>query len=208
MTGDPGEPSWPDLGQASSGEGAIAALSQHADMEIYTGAAPAQSLQPSSPVTLTLAYDAQLAAGRPEASLHLFSYTPASGQWALIPSQDDAAAHTLTAWLPHFSYYAPFFIVASTGASLSAVQVYPQPWEVNAAGPYGAAYLQFSNLAAGAWVRIFTVTGELVNEGTAGDGTFRWDGANRFGRKAASGTYLAVFEANGQRQVRRVVIIR
>jgi len=208
FSGDPGSASWPDSSQAQSGEGTILALAQHAVMEIYAGASPAQTLQPSSPVTLTLAYDPQLAAGHSESSLHLFGYAPASGQWALIPSQADASAHTLTAWLPHFSYYAPFFVVASTGASLSALKVYPQPWEIGGSGLYSAAYLQFSNLPAGAWVRIFTVTGELVNEGTAGDGTFRWDGTNRFGRKAASGTYLAVFESNGQKHVRRVVLIR
>ncbi len=203
-----GATSWFDLGEAQSGEGTILTLSTHAVMEIYTGASPAQTLQPSSPVTLTLTYDPQLAAGHPESSLHLFGYVPASGQWALIPSQADASAHTLTAWLSHFSYYAPFFVAASTGAGFSAVKVYPQPWEIGGSGRYSAAYLQFSNLPAGAWVRIFSVTGELVNEGTAGDGTFRWDGTNRFGRKAASGTYLAVFESNGQKYVRRVVIIR
>ena len=208
MTADACEAGWPDLGQAQSPEGTISALAPCSAMEIHAGADLAQSLQPAAPVTFVLAYDPTLAAGRPESSLHLFGYAPATSQWTFIPSQADASAHVLTATLPHFSYYAPFFVSASTAADLSGVQVWPQPWEVGAAGPYGAAALQFASLVGGTRVRIFTVTGELVTEGTASDGTFSWDGSNRFGRKAASGTYLAVFEANGQKKVRRVVIIR
>ena len=208
ISGDVAAAGWPGLSEAQSGEGTISPLAAHSTLEIHAGADADASLEPSAPVTLVFSYDAQLAAGRSEASLHLFSYAPTTSRWALVPSQADASAHVLTATLPHFSYYAPFFVAASTGAGLSSIRVWPQPWEIGGGGPYGASALQFANLGAGTRVRILTVTGELVKEGTSTDGTFAWDGGSRFGRKAAAGTYLAVFEANGQKQVRRVVIIR
>jgi hypothetical protein len=93
---------------------------------------------------------------------------------------------------------------------MSSVQVFPQPWEIgNAASPFGASVLTFSSLPAGARVRIFTLTGELVWDGTASPaGVLTWDGSNRFGRKAASGTYFTAMESAGRKKVRRLVIIR
>ena len=42
----------------------------------------------------------------------------------------------------------------------------------------------------------------------SGAGVATWDGTNRFGRAAASGTYLAVVKSNGTQRLRRVVLIR
>lgn len=168
----------------------------------------AGGLQPAVPVLLSMDYDpAGVPLGQDPRTLRLFTYDEAGGQWTLVPSQADVSARRLTALLSHFSLFAPFFVAA--GADLSAVQAFPQPWELgDAASPYWASALQFSNMPANATVRIFTVTGELVIEEAAPGGVFAWNGSNRFGRKAASGTYIVVVSAEGQTMVRRVVLVR
>ncbi|MDE2490088.1 MAG: fibronectin type III domain-containing protein, partial [Elusimicrobia bacterium] len=169
----------------------------------------AGGLEPLTPVRVVIAYDpAQLPPGQDERRLHLMRYDPAAGQWTLVPSQDDPSSHVLVAYVPHFSSYAPFFVAA--GTDLSNVRVFPQPWEIgDSASAYWASALTFSGLPADARVRLMTLTGELVSDGTASAaGVYTWDGRTRFGRRAASGTYYAVFGSGSATKVRRVVLIR
>ncbi|OIO04995.1 MAG: hypothetical protein AUJ51_00755 [Elusimicrobia bacterium CG1_02_56_21] len=169
----------------------------------------AAGLQPEEPVRITLAYDpTKIPAGQDERNLHLFRFDTIANQWTLVSSQTDFRAHVLTAYTAHFSVFAPFFVTA--GADISAIQVFPQPWEIgDSASQYYSNALTFSALPSGARVRLFTITNELVFDGTASQGgVLAWNGATRSGRKAASGTYYAVIESGGKRKVRRVVIIR
>jgi hypothetical protein len=169
----------------------------------------AGGLQPAIPVKVVVRFDSNAdPAGQDERKLNLWRYDVPAGQWTLTPSAVDTRAHTLTASLNHFSNFAPFFTAA--GTDVSAISVFPQPWEVgDASSRYAAAALQFSGAPAGARIRLFTVTGELIYETSATvGGVATWDGNTRFGKKAASGTYVTVIEAGGQKVVRRVVIIR
>jgi serine protease len=193
-----------DLSNARSNQVAgLTPFGSNVGIELEAG-----GLQPAVPVLLSLDYDpAGVPLGQDPRTLRLFTYDEASGQWAMVPSQADVSARRLTALLSHFSLFAPFFVTA--GADLSAVQAFPQPWELgDAASPYWASALQFSNMPANATIRILTVTGELVVEEAAPGGVFAWNGNNRFGRKAASGTYIVVVTADGGTMVRRVVLIR
>jgi hypothetical protein len=150
--------------------------------------------------------------GMNQSSLQLFRYDTTAGQWTLVPSQVDTSASTLTAYIRHFSVFAPFFVTA--GADLSTVQIWPQPCEFggNGTSPYYSSALNFANLPTagmGTRVRIFTLTGELVaDSGQVAGGVWSWTGANRSGHSAASGTYLVSIEGGGQTKIRRVVIIR
>ena len=68
-----------------------------------------------------------------------------------MPSHDDPVGHVLTAYTPHFSTFAPFFVAA--GADVSEVRVFPQPWEAgDASSPYWSSVLTFSGLPANATV--------------------------------------------------------
>jgi subtilisin family serine protease len=165
--------------------------------------------QPAAPVRLSITYDpTQIPPDQDERRLHLWRFDPASNQWTLMPSQDDSQAHVLTAYVQHFSSFAPFFV--TPGTDLSTVQVFPQPWEIgDPQSQYWASQITFSGLPGGARVRLFTLTGEQVIDGAASAaGVFTWDGSTRFGRRAASGTYFAAIEAGGAKLVRRVVVIR
>jgi subtilase family serine protease len=170
----------------------------------------AGGLQPTSPVSITMAYNFTLIPlGQSESHLQLWRYDTTALQWTLVPSQVDTAGHVLTAQTSHFSTFAPFFVAA--GSDVSSVQVYPQPWEMigDASNQYWASMLTLSGLPGGATVKFFTIRGELVWSGTAdAGGTLFWNGNNRFGRGVASGTYYATFQNGGQTKVRRLVIIR
>jgi kumamolisin len=167
--------------------------------------------QPSVPIIFSIAYDAaQLPAGGAESAIQLMRYDPTAGGWTLVPSQDNPSTHVLTAYSQHLSLFAPFFVAAAASGDLAPVQIFPQPWELGAPGSaYFATVLTFSNLPAGADVKIYTIAGELVWEGSASvSGVATWNGANRFGRAAASGTYLVSIDSGGSKRLRRVVLIR
>ncbi|MEK7388228.1 MAG: S8 family serine peptidase [Elusimicrobiota bacterium] len=169
----------------------------------------AQGRQPLKPVRLILAYvPAHLPAGGDERRLILARFDEASAQWVPLASAVDQTEHLLISALDHFSAFAPF--LASAGTAVSAGRVFPQPWEIGSpSGSYGAASLTFANFPAGSKVRILTLSGERVWDGeTAANGMLAWDGRNRSGRGAASGTYYAVIEAGGEKSVRRLVIVR
>lgn len=191
-------------GGRSNESGAITPFGPTVGIDLSAG-----GLQPSVPVRVTMGYDpTQIPPGMNEKQLLLWRYDVPSAQWTLVPSADDPKGHTLTAYTPHFSTFAPFFVAA--GTDVSAVQVFPQPWEIgDAASQYWSSVLTFSGLPASATVKIFTIAGELVWSGTAaGSGVLTWDGNSRFGRRVASGTYYAAFQNGGQTKIRRVVIIR
>ena len=68
----------------------------------------------------------------------------------------------------------------------------------------------FDQLPLGTEIRIYTMTGRLVAElrSDAG-GALQWDARNSDGREAASGPYVAVMKAQGEKTVvKKLVIIR
>lgn len=168
----------------------------------------ASGYQPLKPVRLALTYDpTQIPAGSDARRLRLARYDEASGLWQLAPSAVDTKTSTLVASLDHFSVFAPFFTVA--GAAPEQVVIYPNPWEVGTGNEFSGQAMTFASLPDGANVKILTMGGELVWEGTAGlSGVLTWDGANRFGHKAGSATYYAVIKSGGKSVTRRVVLIR
>jgi len=199
------------LAGARTNEASITPIGPQAGLCLSAASAclPVGGPQPSAPVAVSIVYDpAALPPGQDESRLQFFRYDPAAAQWTLVPSQADPATHTLAASVQHFSLFAPFFVAAA--GDLSSVQLFPQPWEIgDASSQYWASALTFSNLPAGATLKIFTLKGNLVWSGTAAsNGLLSWDGTTRFGRKAASGNYYATFQNAGQTKTRRLVIIR
>jgi hypothetical protein len=110
------------------------------------------------------------------------------------------------------------------------VYVVPNPyrggaeWNLtpNAADPTGA-HIDFFNMPAGTWVlRIYTVSGDLVQElrssdvqldqslqqTTPEDGQATWNLISRNGQEIVSGIYMYSVEANGDKQQGTFVVIR
>ena len=185
-------------------EGSTAALGRGVGFSLSAG-----GLEPQGPVTVILYYNPfGLPAGTNPKTLQLARYDALAGQWTFLPTSVDTSLNTLLCQLDHFSLYAPFSVAAAS--TVDGVNVFPNPWEPGSGSPlYDAPSLTFSNLPAGARVRLFDLLGEFLWGGNAAaSGVLQWDGSNRFGRKLATGTYLAVIEGGGKRTVRRVVLIR
>jgi len=168
----------------------------------------ASGLQPSGAVTLQLTYDpARLPPSSTARQLVVATYSPSAGQWTLLPTTVDEQNHLLTCSVRHFSLFAPFVVAAAD--DLASVQVFPVPWEPGSGSRFDTPSVSFTALPAGARVEVFSIMGESLWEGEAdGAGILRWDGRNRGGGKAASGTYIAVFTSGGRRRSHRMVVVR
>jgi hypothetical protein len=192
------------LANPSATSANVALLSNLAGVDISAG-----GVQPKNPVTVVFTYSpAQLPVGISPQSIVIGRLDADFPNWTLLETTLDAGSSRLTARTNHFSIFAPLVVTAS--ANLSKPQIYPVPWKVGTGDErFDDLNLNFTNLAEGTRVRIFTIHGEFLWEATApSTGILRWDGRNRHGVRTASGTYLAVMEHQGAKIVERVVIVR
>jgi hypothetical protein len=167
----------------------------------------AQGQQPEELVTVLMEYDENfLPAGTNEDQLVIANFR--DGVWTILPTLTDTSNNTLRAQTRHFSLFAPFFVTA--GDVLSEVNIYPIPWMPGSGDSnFDAQRLAFTNFPPDGKVRLYTILGEFVWEGSANAaGMMFWDGKNRWGHNLGSGTYLAVLTGGGGRKVTRVVVIR
>ena len=96
-------------------------------------------------------------------------------------------------------------MAAAPAADLSSAKVYPNPFRP----ALGHTAVTFAQLPAGAEIRIYTISGELVRELAAdAGGIARWDATNKDGRGVASGGYFALVRGAGDKSVLKVVIQR
>jgi kumamolisin len=169
----------------------------------------AQGMQPTGSVQLILSYNPLLLpAGASAQNIQLARYDTTAGQWTLLPTSIDTSQNVATAQIGHFSFYEPFLVTA--GGDLGSVNIFPIPWEQNSSNALlNASVLTFSNLPPSAGVRVLTLRGELVWQGTAGpNGVLTWNGENNHGRTLGSGTFMAIIDSGSNHIVKRVVIIR
>jgi hypothetical protein len=159
--------------------------------------------QPQTPITLTISYDGFIVPGSDIYSLVLARYNPLSGQCLPLETRIDVAPQTLTATLNHFSVFQLMFRTAAS--NLNDVLVYPNPFKPNR----GNGFVTIANMPASTKVRIYTLSGTKVWEGTAGTtGIIIWRGVNSSGELAASGIYLAVVDSSSGKKVLKLAIER
>ena len=140
--------------------------------------------------------------------LKVYTVPDAGGAWTQLATSVDRTNKTITGVTTHFSFFSVF---AAPASGLSAIKVYPVPWQPGAGGRFDAAGVTFSNLPATARVKIYTITGELVRlmEVTSADGGIKvWDGRNSEGHKAASGIYLAFIKSGSDERTLKVAVER
>jgi hypothetical protein len=140
--------------------------------------------------------------------LKVYTVPDAGGSWTQLATSVDRTNKTITGVTTHFSFFSVF---AAPASGLSAIKVYPVPWQPGAGGRFDAAGVTFSNLPATARIKIYTITGELVRliEVTSADGGVKvWDGRNSEGHKAASGIYLAFIKSGSDERTLKVAVER
>jgi hypothetical protein len=168
---------------------------------------PVASPQFSGPVTLTIPYDDNgqgFVTGTtppvPIKTLSVYWLNELDGLWVRLPdSAVDSAAKTVTATVPHFSY---FVLMGMNASDLSQAYAYPVPF----VPAKGHTRIKFTGLSPQCVIKIYTVAGELVKkiEESDGDGfNDSWDGTG-----AASGTYLYVIDNGAQRKTGQLVLVK
>jgi hypothetical protein len=111
-------------------------------------------------------------------------------------------AHTI--WTSTLSQ--PYTTIPGTsGNTLDEIQVFPNPMRPS----QNHTGINFTQLPLGARLRIYTLTGEKVNELSADAvGHATWDGTNQAGQKAASGVYIVFVQGAGETKTLKVAIQR
>jgi hypothetical protein len=90
--------------------------------------------------------------------------------------------------------------------TLDNAKVYPNPFRVKEAFE---GKLKFRELPPSAKIKIINLAGEKIIEGFANDaGEWDWKGVDESGNRVASGLYIYILEANGERKCGKIVLIR
>ena len=140
-----------------------------------------------------------------------------SGWLPVIGSQVDTINKVVLGHIYHLSIFTAFG--ASAAVDLSTLKIYPVPYKPGNSSaddgkPYSAGDINsgiiFDNLPKAVSISIYTISGRLAAEvPNDGSGRLQWDTRNKDGRNAASGGYLAVISAPGNKTVvKKLVIIR
>lgn len=163
------------------------------------------STQPKRPLTLELSYSASEETNvKPRAStLVLARYNPVSNECLPLETTINTTLKTITASLNHFSLFQ--LMELSPQATLDDVEIYPNPYYPNR----GDGLVTLKKLAAGAEVRIYTLSGNKVWEGTANpSGVLVWRAVNRHGQQVTSGIYLCVITSGSQKKIVKIAVER
>ncbi len=162
--------------------------------------------QPQEPVALTLTVkpeDFVTIPGVDLPQLVIARYNTKSGLCLPLDTKINSGPGTITATLNHFSVFQLMLRTAAT--DLSEVKVYPNPLYTNR----GNGYITIDRMPAYAKVRIYTLSGIKIWEGTAGPyGMVIWKGLNSSGKLAASGVYLAVIDSSAGKKVLKLAVER
>jgi hypothetical protein len=173
--------------------------SRTVEVAVYTQ----DNVQPEEPVTITISYDGFIVPSSDIYSLVLARYNPVSGQCLPLETKIDTGLKTITATLNHFSVFQ--LMLRTAASNLSDVLVYPNPFKPNR----GHGFVTIANLPASAKLRVYTLAGTKVWEGTAGTtGIIIWRGVNDSGNQVASGVYLAVVDSSAGKKVLKLAIER
>lgn len=158
--------------------------------------------QPSRAIALTVGFRDSDVAGLDRDTLTLCRYDPTHNVWVPLFSTVDSANNTVTGLIDHLSIFAVFALTPA--ASVSAVTIFPNPFRP----ALGHNTVTFSNLPAGASLKVYTLLGQLLRTLTAnGAGLATWDGTTDAGRAAATGLYV-VHAKGGDSKVFRVGVQR
>jgi hypothetical protein len=171
------------------------------EVAIYTQ----DNAQPQAPITLKLSYtDTEVPANSiTDNRASLVLARAVTGECLPLETSIDTDLNTITAKLNHFSVFQ--LMIKPAAATLSAARVYPNPFYTNR----GQGFITIDRLPASTKVRIYTLSGGKIWEGTAGTtGVLTWNAVNDSGFLAGSGVYLAVIDSGSKKKVLKIAIER
>ncbi|MFW6129925.1 MAG: Ig-like domain-containing protein [Atribacterota bacterium] len=145
-----------------------------------------------------------------EDSLSIYWLNEEDSLWVKVPSKVYKDENRVEATVPHFSVYG---VVSSAEYDLSDAYAYPVPWVPNDGNDETGNLsdgITFANLSSKCEIKIYTVTGELVNEINHTNGSYIevWDGKTKDRKKAASGMYIYRIHNSKENKSGKLMIIR
>jgi serine protease len=163
-----------------------------------------KNLLPLKRLTLTLTYSQTQAAGLNETQFVIARYEPSRSVWIPYASTPDPAGNSVTASIDHLSLFQVMMAAPAGTLSGAVIKIFPNPVHTSQ-----GQVMKFTGLPAGAAVKIYTFSGELVRGLTAdASGITQWDGRNASGQPAASEVYLAFIKAGGDTKTLKVMVER
>ncbi|MBI4056003.1 MAG: right-handed parallel beta-helix repeat-containing protein [Elusimicrobia bacterium] len=138
-------------------------------------------------------------------TLSLWWLDEPSQSWTRIPGGSvNSLTNTVTSSLPHFSTFA---LIGAQDTSLQDSYAFPVPYVPS---QQTTRVITFKNLSSKATIRIYTVSGSLVNtiEETDGDGQTTWDVKNASGENVASGVYLYLITNDKEKTKGKLIVVR
>jgi uncharacterized repeat protein (TIGR01451 family) len=130
----------------------------------------------------------------------------AAGVFAPTASLQASKLYTVTATYSGKSGTGQVSVVVGSGSGgdLANVLIGPVPFKANVS----AGGINFKNLPSGTRIRLFTISGRLVQTiNVPAGGNIMWDIKNASGNTVASGVYLYIIDANGQTKKGKLVVI-
>ncbi len=159
------------------------------------------SAQPQRPVAITFGYgDSDIRDTSPEL-LVISRFEDSAQKWIPLPSRVNSALRSVTAFTTHFSKFQ--LMSLSPATDIQQARVFPNPLKLHR----GQTEMNFTNLTAGAEIKIYTVLGErVVTLKADATGIVRWDARNESHERVASGIYVAMIEGGGGRKIVKVAV--
>ncbi|MFC1566890.1 Ig-like domain-containing protein [bacterium] len=142
-------------------------------------------------------------------TLRVYWLDEENGLWVKVPRFEiDIAAKRITTEIRHFSVYA---LAGAPDYSLTDAYAYPVPYK-----PREPRHkdITFTNLASECKIKIFTISGELVNTLEHTDsvsttpGRFVWDVKSEAGNDVFSGLYIYLITSKHDKKTGKLMIIR
>jgi len=166
--------------------------------------------QPQVPLTLRFDFTASektLGIGTYASQIVLARYNSiasgGTGDCLPLETSIDVGNRLVTATLNHFSDFQ--LIVKPAVGDLKSMRVYPNPFYTNR----GNGYVTIEPVPANTKIRIYTLSGEKIWEGSGGTpGVIIWKGVNKSGHQVASGIYLGVLDSTAGKKVIKIAVER
>jgi len=167
-----------------------------------------------SEVTIVIPYTAMIT-GETEDGLKIYTLNETTNEWELVSGNQtiDKVNNTVSAITSHFSVFRILGTVLSAD-KLTNVRVYPNPFKPNDNKPQTGDWdtgIIFDGLTNNSTIKIYTMSGELVNtlEETDNDGKYQWDVKNKEKEKLSSGTYIyRITNSSGEKITGKIGIVR
>jgi hypothetical protein len=172
----------------------------------------------SGDVKLVIQYPQESANKGSVENFRIYYLNESTGLWEIVPGEQkvDKEKRTVEATIKHFSVYR-ILQITSYASNLKDVYVYPNPYRPNdddlGNGDDSDSrfnHIKFENITQTAKIRIYTVSGELVNTlEDKKDWAIDWYVDNNRGQRVASGVYIYIItDDDGNKKIGRVTVVR